>query len=172
MRYPALPLLALLCTIASCLCAPAVAGAASTVAPPSAEERAVLAQINRARAARALPALRFEGRLQRTARWMSQDMVANDRFDHTDSLGRDPFQRLDRFGYRARGARGENIAAGNETAQDTYLQWFESAPHRQNMLSTKYRYVGIARVCDELSEYGCYWTTEFGNYWTLGFAAG
>lgn len=142
----------------------------AAIALPSQQEQAMLARINQARAAHGLGALRFEGRLQRAARWMSQDMIAHERFSHTDSVGRDPFKRLDHFGYRGRSVRGENIAAGNTEVARTYRQWWNSPPHRSNMLSSRYKYIGIARVCGSDSEYGCYWTTEFGGHWTMGFS--
>jgi uncharacterized protein YkwD len=137
---------------------------------PNATERALVAQINKARAARDLPPLRLEGRLTRVSRWMSKDMAVNSRFSHTDSLGRNPFRRLDHFGYSNRSWRGENIAAGNREAGATYRQWWNSRPHRLNMLNRNYRYIGISRYCLEGSVYTCYWTTEFGGHWTQGFA--
>ena len=40
-------------------------------------------------------------------------------------------------------AHGENIAAGNDTAEDTFWQWYYSPGHYANMVNTSFRSVGI-----------------------------
>lgn len=123
--------------------------------------------INTFRTARGLAALRVDGTLTRTAAWHAIDMGTHRRFSHTDHLGRDPFQRLRAFGYPSRSTwRGENIAAGNPGAHDTYRQWLNSRPHRANWLNPRFRAIGIARVRVAGSRYGYYWVTTFGSRWT------
>jgi hypothetical protein len=80
------------------------------------EEQAVLTVINNYRQANGLGSLSLNGELNAAADWMSNDMAANDRFSHTDSLGRDPFQRMADFGYGYNTWKGENLVAGVDAA--------------------------------------------------------
>lgn len=131
-------------------------------------ERQEVTLINHYRLGKGLGRLSIDWNLTRTAEWMGSDMTSNNYFDHTDSLGRDPFARLAAFGYPSNTWRGENLAAGNELAQATFDQWKNSPGHNENMLDPNYTVVGISRVYDENAEYGYYWTTEFGSKFTRG----
>ena len=122
--------------------------------------------INNFRAARGLRTLRIDGTLSRTATWMGADMAVQGYFGHTDSLGRDPFQRLRAFGYPTNSWRGENLAAGYPDAWNTFKQWRDSPPHRANWTNANYNSIGIARVYNASSKYGYYWVTEFGSVYT------
>lgn len=122
--------------------------------------------INNFRAARGLRTLRIDGTLSRTASWMGSDMASQGYFGHTDSRGRDPFQRLQAFGYPSNSWRGENLAAGYSDAWNTFKQWRDSPPHRANWTNAHYTSIGISRVYSASSEYGYYWVTEFGSSFT------
>ena len=128
-----------------------------------AEEQAFLRIINDYRAADGLAPLSVNSRLNDIARWMSQDMVANDYFGHTDSLGRDPFQRMDDFGYTYNTWRGENLAAGVADAQAAFELWRNSPGHNANLLNPNFKVIGIARAYGPETKYGWYWATEFGG---------
>src|SRR5205823_9917346 len=120
-----------------------------------AEQSSFLTLINQYRAQNGLGALQVSLALQQSSQWMSGDMAAKNYFSHTDSLGRDPFTRMAAFGYSG-GARGENIAAGNSDAQNTFNQWLTACDpdgsgnctfaHRNNMLGSSYQVVGIGRA--------------------------
>ena len=73
-------------------------------------------------------------------------MGANNYFSHTDSLGRDPFQRMAAFGYNYNTWKGENLAAGADTAQGAFNLWKNSPGHNANMLNANFKVIGIARV--------------------------
>lgn len=120
--------------------------------------------INEYRAKNGAPALVIDTRLTAAAEWMAGSMAANGYFDHTDNLGRDPFDRLDAFGYPSNTWRGENLAAGYPDAPRTFTQWRESPGHNRNMLNPNYRAIGIALVQRGDSQYGHYWVTEFGSH--------
>lgn len=55
----------------------------------------------------------------------------------------------------------ENLACGNESAEDTFDQWRNSAGHWKNILSPNATHMGIGVVYDENSEYGWYWQQLF-----------
>ena len=126
------------------------------------EQALFLTLINNYRAQNGLGALQVSPALQQAAQWMSTDMAAKNYFSHTDSLGRDPFQRMAAFNYRYSPA-GENLAAGNSGAQATFTQWQSSPGHNQNMLNPGYRAIGIGRAYNAGSSYRWYWTTNFGG---------
>jgi uncharacterized protein YkwD len=140
-----------------------VAPAAARAVTVSSVERTELHLINSFRAQHGLKKLRLDKRLTKDAKWMGHDMPAYSYFDHVDHLSRDPFARMDAFDYPDNTWRGENLAAGYADAQDTFQQWENSPPHRENMLTSEYRAIGIARVCESGSQYDCYWVTEFGS---------
>lgn len=129
----------------------------------SASERQQLRLINDYRAEHGLSRLRLDRVLTRAADWMAVDMPRRGYFAHQDSRGRDPFARLEVFGYPDNTWRGENLAAGYADASSTFNQWVNSPAHRDNMLTSEYRAVGISRTCVAGSTYGCYWVTEFGS---------
>lgn len=127
-------------------------------------ESQVLELINQYRAQNGLATLEVSPMLTRSSRWMSMDMARNGYFGHVDSQGRDPFTRLASFRYSFRTSMGENIAAGNQDAQSTFLQWRNSPEHDANMLSSNYHMIGVGRVSLPGSVYHWYWTTDFGGY--------
>jgi uncharacterized protein YkwD len=130
------------------------------------DEQRMLALINQHRAENGAAPLKIDPRLIQSSRWLSQDMAARSYLSHTDSLGRDSFQRMDLFGFELKasgGSRGENIACGNGDADRTYLQWLYSPGHDANMLNPRYTDIGIARAYDADSRFGWYWTTDFGS---------
>lgn len=118
--------------------------------------------INAFRAQHGVPALKVGVSLERSATWMSSDMAHHDNFDHTDTHNRSVTTRLKAFGYHGP-TNGENIAAGSETAADTFTQWKNSPEHRTNMLRAKFKVMGVARSHDDNSTFGWYWTTDFGG---------
>jgi hypothetical protein len=95
---------------------------------------------------------------------MSSDMAEKDYFSHTDSLGRDPFQRMAAFGYNYNAWKGENLAAGSDTAQLTFQLWRDSPGHNANMLNANFVVVGLAKAYGSDSTYGWYWAADFGGY--------
>ena len=91
-------------------------------------------------------------------------MAEKDYFSHTDSLGRDPFQRMADSGYTYNAWKGENLAAGSDTPQLTFQLWRDSPGHNANMLNPNFVVVGLAKAHDPDSTYGWYWAAEFGGY--------
>ncbi|MFL5813824.1 MAG: CAP domain-containing protein [Bdellovibrionia bacterium] len=126
------------------------------------EEVAFLGLINDYRAQNGLAPLQVSVALTQASDWMSTDMASKNYFSHTDLQGRDPFVRMAAFNYNYSWA-GENIAAGNATAQATFTQWKNSPGHNANMLNANYKVIGIGRAQNSSSTYNWYWTTDFGG---------
>ncbi|MCH8201238.1 MAG: CAP domain-containing protein, partial [Chloroflexi bacterium] len=112
------------------------------------EEQAFLSIINNYRSAQGLGTLALDPQLNGVALWMANDMASKDYFSHTDSLGRDPFVRMDQMGYAYNTWRGENLVAGTEGAQAAFEMWTGSPGHNVNMLGEHYTVIGIARKFD------------------------
>jgi uncharacterized protein YkwD len=123
------------------------------------EEQTFLTQINNYRIQNGLGPLTLNGKLGDVARWMANDMATHNYFSHEDSLGRDPFQRMDDLGYNT--WRSENLVAGAEGSAQAFQMWHDSPPHNDNMLGSHYTVIGIARAYSTSSAFGWYWATEF-----------
>jgi uncharacterized protein YkwD len=116
-----------------------------------AEEQLMFRLINEYRHENGIAPLSSSESLRRMASWMSKDMATKNYLDHTDSLGRDPYQRAAQCG-TAYGA--ENIGNGSQSAEAILNQWKNSPSHTTNILDPKYKATGIARS-------GQYWTQTF-----------
>jgi uncharacterized protein YkwD len=137
------------------------------------EEAAFLTLINQYRAEHGVGPLEVSPSLQNSSKWMSTDMATKNYASHTDSLGRDPRQRIAAFHYTG-GTWGENIAAGFPDAQNALHEWETACDadatgrctygHRNNMLNPRFKVIGIGRAFKAGSRYmGWYWTTDFGG---------
>jgi uncharacterized protein (TIGR03437 family) len=131
-----------------------------------AEEQALLKLINDYRVQNGLQPFKVSIALTNAAKWMSGDMSAKNYFpyNHVDSQGRDPFQRMAAFSYAYNSWRGENIAAGYSDAVSTFNQWKNSPGHNANMLNSNYAVIGIGRAYNASATYRWYWTNDFGSY--------
>lgn len=130
----------------------------------SVEEARFLETLNAYREQNGLEPLVLSIALTRNAEWMSQDMAAKNYMSHSDSLGRSFTERMTSFGYSLAGSYvGENVAAGNERAEQTFAQWRDSPGHNRNMLNPRFRAIGIASAYNANSRYRWYWATPFGS---------
>jgi len=154
----------LLTPVIAVLALAAIAGSARPAAALDGEEQAFLGMINQYRAQNGLGALTASGTLNTASLWMSQDMGANAYFSHTDSQGRDPFTRMAAFGYGHNTWKGENLAAGADSAQSAFDLWKGSPGHNANMLNGNFKAIGIGRANVPGSPFGWYWTTDFGGF--------
>ena len=150
------------CAVCACLLALALPLCAQA-AKLDKEDLALVALVNHYRQQHGVSALRLSAKLNASTAWMSRDMAKKDYFSHTDSLGRDPFQRMAAFGYAYNTYKGENIASGNGDAEATFQQWKHSPSHNRTMLNPKYKVMGIARAYAAGTYYGWYWTNDFGG---------
>jgi uncharacterized protein YkwD len=138
----------------------------STAATPvlDSEEQAFMTLINDYRAQNGKGPLIIDWDIQEAAEWMSNDMGVYGYFSHTDHLGQSPWTRMCNFGYCYSTSKGENIAAGYQTAATVFNGWKNSSGHNANMLNGNFKVMGIGRVYVAGSPYGVYWTNDFGGY--------
>ena len=127
------------------------------------ETRRFLVLLNRYRQKKGLRPLTMDRKLQQAAQWMSEDMAANNTLSHHDSKGRDPFKRMEDFGYNYNTRKAENVAAGQQTAAKVLQSWQGSRTHNRNMLDPHFTVVGIGFFYAKKSKYGWYWATSFGG---------
>lgn len=126
------------------------------------EETQFLVLINQYRNQNGLPSLVSQTGSESASEWMSRDMGYKNYFSHIDSMGRNPGQRMNSRGYYPN-AWGENIAAGQSSADGTFTLWKNSPGHNANMLSPSFHTIGIGRFYNAYSTYKWYWTTDFGD---------
>lgn len=106
-------------------------------------ERALLAEMNGARAEHGLRPLRVDDALQRAARAHSLDMIRRDYFAHGAFASR-----LVSFGVRGPEV-GENLAWGvgaTARARAVVGMWLRSPGHRRNLLRPGFSRVGVASL--------------------------
>jgi uncharacterized protein YkwD len=133
------------------------------------EER-VLALVNAARArpqrcgnqafAPAAP-LRLNPTLQNVASSHAAEMARYSYFSHTGRDGSTVDGRATLAGYPWRQI-GENIAAGQMTADAVVRGWINSPGHCANIMSPAYSEMGAAFVVNQQSSMGIYWAQVFG----------
>ena len=133
---------------------PPVPGSAGPVA-------AVVAITNLQRALHGCGPLRVNVHLVAAAQGHSADMAANDYFSHDSQNGDTPWDRMKAAGYVGWTLVGENIAAGQRSAQDVMTAWMNSPGHRANILNCGFTEIGVGYA---VSSTGTpYWTQDFGR---------
>ena len=121
-------------------------------------EQQVVNLVNAERAKAGLKPLKSDWELARVARFKSEDMRDNRYFDHNSPIYGTPFQMMKSFGINYRSA-GENIAAGQTTAESVMKSWMNSPGHRKNILSPTFTHIGVGYA--KGGSYGHYWTQQF-----------
>jgi uncharacterized protein YkwD len=129
----------------------------STAATPQAR---VVQLVNQARAQAGLSPLVVNTNLGSAAQSYSALMASTNCFGHTCGPVPDFSQRLVQAGYTGWTALGENVAAGQQTADDVFTSWMNSPGHKANILNSSFREIGVGMA--KGGSYGVYWTQEFG----------
>ncbi|MBL8158076.1 CAP domain-containing protein [bacterium] len=112
-------------------------------------ETEILRLTNEERVEQGLPALTFDTKLHSIATLHSEDMLANDYFEHEDPDGCSSSCRATNAGYRWR-AIGENIYMMSgykidpaKMAAQVVAGWMDSPGHRANILGTSFAESGV-----------------------------
>jgi uncharacterized protein YkwD len=130
-------------------------------------ERATLCLLNQKRRQNGLRKLRHNKRLSLASKRHSRSMVARKVFEHGNFVGRIKAARY----LKGSGSWsvGENIAWGSgdlATPAEIMRAWMNSPPHRHNILSGKFREIGVGVVRGvpvRRSYDGATYTTDFGR---------
>jgi uncharacterized protein YkwD len=139
----------------------AFAALAGTAAAPSAPlrpavslnalSRDVLVNVNALRKSHGLAPLKLSVRLQAAAAQHSNEMARVGYFAHESANGSAFDKRVARFypiGSRRYWSVGENLvwAAPDLAAAEALKLWLNSPPHRENLLTARWREIGISAV--------------------------
>ena len=108
----------------------------------SALETEVFNLVNQERQKAGLQPLKMSDKLISLAEMKAQDMAQKNYFSHTSPTYGSPFDMLQRYGVSYRSA-GENIAAGQTTAQSVMTDWMNSSGHRANILNSSFTEIGV-----------------------------
>ena len=125
------------------------------------DPREALQLINGYRKSKGLGALSFNSLLTKTAKLHSRDLAKHDRISHYGSDGSNPWDRVERSGYKPQLA-AENVGTGQLTIAEVMKGWKESPGHNKNLLLPDAKHVGIALVYDPKTEYKTFWTLILG----------
>ncbi len=122
------------------------------------QAQAVLNLVNAKRSKQGLKPLQLDSTLNQVATAKAKDMAENGYFSHDSPRYGSPFDMMRTFGIDYKSA-GENIAAGQKTANDVMQSWMNSAGHRANILNANYTHLGVGYYSG--GSYGVYWVQEF-----------
>lgn len=100
--------------------------------------------------------LELDPRLVKSARGHSKEMADLHYFSHESPVAANKtfVDRIRTAGYDS--PRGENIAMGNASGEQTFWMWFDSPGHHQNMADPTSIALGVGEI-------GVYWTQNFGT---------
>ncbi|MCZ7575498.1 MAG: CAP domain-containing protein [Ardenticatenaceae bacterium] len=138
--------------------------ATATPSPPdqSPQEQAIVTRINAERAARDLPPLAVAPELIQAARRHSRDMAEHHLTGHIGSDGSTPGQRIREAGYNW-STENEIIGWGFADPEAMVAWWMNDKLHREIVLSTAYKDLGVGYVTEPSSDWIHYWTVDFGS---------
>jgi uncharacterized protein YkwD len=104
--------------------------------------------------------VRWNDSLAEASRLHADDMARYNYFSHSGRDGSNPWDRIERAGYRWRSS-GENIAAGQRNAEEAVAGWINSPGHCANLMDPGFTEMGAAVAVNSRSEMGMYWAQEF-----------
>lgn len=137
------------------------AGSGSADKPTQAEmtqAEAVLKLVNAERAKAGVPALTLSQKLTDIANTKAKDMADKNYFSHDSPTYGSPFDMLKHFGVSYTYA-GENIAAGQKSAEEVMNSWMNSSGHKANILNKNYTQLGVGFYRG--GQYGTEWVQLF-----------
>ncbi|MEP7132849.1 MAG: CAP domain-containing protein [Acidobacteriota bacterium] len=124
---------------------------------------ALLARVNRERAAAGLPPVRPQPLLDETALRHARDMLARSYYGHDSPEGTTALDRSKKAGYKPRYI-GENIARGQYSAEEVMDGWMGSEIHREHILGKLFSETGSAvAIGRNTNGYQVLWVQCFGR---------
>lgn len=122
-----------------------ILGYAANISPDE-----VIRLTNEKRASNGLAPLSVNLVLSQAAQAKGVDMINRDYWAHVSPDGTQPWKFFTDFGYKYRYA-GENLARDFSNSSSAVDAWMASPSHRENMLSSKYREIGIGVIEGDLA---------------------
>jgi hypothetical protein len=108
------------------------------------------------------PPVEWNANLGSAALAHSRDMADRNYFAHAERDGSTVGDRASHAGYEW-SAIGENIAAGQGSADQVVSSWLSSPDHCVNVMKPEFTQMGAAYVVNQSSDTGIYWTQVFGT---------
>jgi uncharacterized protein YkwD len=105
---------------------------------------------NQEREKQGLPALIPNKLLQVAAQRKAADIIKNDYFAHTSPKDKLFYEWIQEVNYNYRSA-GENLAISFVKNTDIMRAWMNSRTHRENILDTRYREIGMAALTGDFN---------------------
>src|SRR3989338_10008056 len=124
---------------------PGVLGVTSNIG-----QKEVISLTNAQRVAHGLSEVRENEMLDKAAEAKAKNMFAEDYWAHYSPSGKDPWGFIQRAGYKFLYA-GENLAKNFSNPEDVVNAWMASPTHRDNLLNSRYKNVGMAVLEGELN---------------------
>ena len=122
------------------------------------QAEAVLKLVNQERKKAGVSPLTLSDKLTSIANTKAKDMADKGYFSHQSPTYGSPFDMLKQFGVSYSYA-GENIAAGQKTAEEVMNSWMNSSGHKANILNKNYTQLGVGFYRG--GEYGTEWVQLF-----------
>ncbi len=110
----------------------------------------VIRLTNEQRVSQGLSPLEYNSTLASAARAKGADMINRDYWAHVAPDGTEPWKFFKDAGYSYRFA-GENLARDFSNAPSAVEAWMASPTHKENILSSKYKEIGVAVVEGDLA---------------------
>lgn len=103
----------------------------------------IISLVNQERESEGLAPLVESNTLDQAASLKATDMIGNNYFAHTSPDGVDPWHWFEQANYPYKYA-GENLAMDFSSASSVMRAWMKSPSHRENIMSPKYKEIGVA----------------------------
>ena len=124
----------------------------------STQAEAILKLVNQERRKAGVPDLKLSDKLTQIAYTKAKDMADKNYFSHDSPTYGSPFDMLKHFGVSYSYA-GENIAAGQKSAEEVMNSWMNSSGHKANILNKNYTELGVGFYRG--GQYGTEWVQLF-----------
>lgn len=106
-------------------------------------EARILELINEQRVNNKLLAYKLNNKLVNSANAKGSDMISKGYWSHFSPSGQSPWTLIRNAGYSYKFA-GENLAKDYSSSENVVTGWINSPAHKANLLSTKYKEIGIS----------------------------
>ncbi len=127
-------------------------------------ERQLFALVNKARIEKGMPPLRLNESLTKSARSHSKDLSKAQKLDVNDSVGRNPIQRVDDYGYPQAAVVLETVAAGYGKAEQVFNALMDNPNTKASVLSAEVNEIGVGYAFGKEDRgFRHYWTVDLGR---------